>query len=389
MKPRADNPAAEAIKILCVDDQAANLIALHSIFKDSGYVMVDAKSGREAINYARDEDFAMILLDVQMPILDGFQTARLIRQIDRAKSTPIIFITASYPSEEHALQGYEAGAIDYLFKPLNVEVLRAKVSAFVDLYKAKIDISHLRKAERALRKAVQVRDEFLSIASHEFKTPITPLQLQMQGFIRMIDTGKLLETPIETLRYMLEISDVQVSKLARLIEQLLNVAQIDEGQLNLRLEEVDLGEIIRDGVGQLHHQLAASDCRLSLQLEPNIRGNWDRVRLEQVFLNLLNNSIKYAAGKRIEVSTMLEDGAVKIIVRDEGMGIAKENHQRIFERFERAVPLKNYGGLGLGLYVSSEIVKRHSGKIYVESEPGEGAKFIVELPQNVEPVTVN
>ncbi|MGZ3710305.1 MAG: hybrid sensor histidine kinase/response regulator [Bdellovibrionota bacterium] len=376
--------AYAAIKILCVDDQPANLIALHSIFKDEEYELIDAKSGAMAIGLAENEDFAVILLDVQMPVMDGYQTARLIRQKAQASATPIIFITAGYPSEEQTLEGYDAGAIDYLFKPLNVDVLRAKVAAFVELHKARVDISRLRNTEQALRKAIQVRDEFLSIASHEFKTPITPLQLQMQGFIRLIDTGKLHETSTETLRYMLEISDVQVGKLARLIEQLLNVSQIDEGRLNLRLEEVDLEEVIREGVGQLHHQLEASECQLILNLEPNIRGTWDRVRLEQVVLNLLNNSIKYAAGKQIEVSTTSTDGTAKIIVKDEGMGIAQENHLRIFERFERAVPLKNYGGLGLGLYVSREIVARHSGKIYVESKPGQGAKFTVELPKHAE-----
>jgi signal transduction histidine kinase len=386
---QAEKAPTTDIKILCVDDQAANLVALRSIFANDGYEIVEARSGREAIGWVESEDFAMVLLDVQMPVMDGYQTARLIRQVDRSKGTPILFITAGYPSEEQALEGYEAGAIDYLFKPLNIRVLRAKVSAFVDLYRAKVDVRRLREAERALRKAVQVRDEFLSIASHEFKTPITPLQLQMQGFMRMIDTGKLLEMPVETLRYMLEISDVQVAKLARLIEQLLNVSQIDEGQLTLRLEQVDLSELVREAVRQLSHQLEASNCQIELRLEANLTGTWDRIRLEQVMLNLLNNSIKYAAGKKIEIFTESSGEGARLIVKDQGMGIAKENHTRIFERFERAVPVKNYGGLGLGLYVSREIVRRHAGKIYVESEPGAGAKFTVELPQNSSALLVN
>lgn len=364
-----------------MDDREHNLTALHGVLSDCGLELFDAHSGEEAIALVKEHDFAVILLDVQMPGMDGFQTARAIHSLDRSRVTPIIFLTAIYPSDSYALQGYEAGAIDYLFKPLNPDILRAKVAAFVEFTQAKVDISQLREAELALRRALKVRDEFLSVASHELKTPITPLQLQLQGFMRMIETGKLGSIPDEQLMSMLGISDASVSRLARMIEQLLNITRIDEGRLVLDIEEIDLAGLLRSTALQLKHQLTAADCTLEFHLQEGITGHWDRLRLEQVLVNLLSNAMKYAQGGKIQIFSESENGVARFCVKDQGMGVAKEDQDRIFDRFERAVPVKNFGGLGLGLYVSREIVRRHGGRISVESRPGEGASFTVELPE--------
>jgi signal transduction histidine kinase len=244
-----------------------------------------------------------------------------------------------------------------------------------------VDVTHLKTTEEALRNALKIRDEFLSIASHELKTPITPLQLQMQGFIRMIEKGRFQSVPEETLRSMLQISDSQVSRLSRLIDQLLDVSRLREGRLAINAEEVSLSELVRDVLRQVKHELEVADCQVSTHLDHSVIGTWDRLRIEQVVINLLVNAARYAAGKLIEITVTRESDKAVLRVQDHGMGIDKKDQARIFERFERAVPVQNYGGLGLGLYISRQIVELHGGSIRVESELGQGATFKVELPQ--------
>ncbi|MGZ3688087.1 MAG: ATP-binding protein [Bdellovibrionota bacterium] len=509
------------IRILCVDDQASNLMALEAIFLDMDYRLVCVGSGKEALDALNSQEFAVILMDVQMPVLDGFQTAKRIRALERLRTTPIIFLTANYPSEEDSAQGYEAGAVDYLIKPINMGALRAKVGVFAELYRKKVeiqaqaerlrrieqfeqerqleevrraseikyqnlvegiregivwtadpttfrltflsrhaekltgysierclsepefwrvflppedqtwvfeafagifsgnnrygidhqfikasgermwfhtevhldhsqgkpelqglsvDVTHLKKTEAALREAVAIRDEFLSIASHELKTPITPLQLQMQSFIRLIETKRLGSVDPERLKAMIEVSDAQVGRLSRLIGQLLNVSQIREGRLAIECADMRLSDLVKEVLEQCRHEVEASECTVRLDLDESVEGHWDRHRIEQVLVNLLTNSTRYAAGTVIEILVRQERDRAILAVRDRGMGVDPVDHARIFERFERGVSSKNFGGMGLGLYVARQIVELHGGTISIESKIGSGATFTVRLP---------
>jgi signal transduction histidine kinase len=360
-------------RVLAVDNLPEQLAALRFALKDESFELVEATSGAAALRLAQREDFAVILLAAQMPEMDGYETARRLRECTLARGTPIVFLTTTPPTGELALRGYEAGAIDTLTKPVDPAILRAKLNNFVGLHKAKTDLT-------SLREALNLRDEFLYIASHELKTPITPLQLQLQGFLRMIEADKLGSMPVQQLKLMLEISDAQVSRLSRLIEQLLDVSRLDEGRFSLEFSNFDLSEAVDDTVKQGLYQIEAAQCRLRLDLAPGLRGHWDRLRLEQVVLNLLLNSTKYAAGGWIEVSTQRRGDKALLSVTDNGIGVARQDQDRIFGRFERAVPVKNFSGLGLGLYVAREIVRLHGGRIRVDSEQGKGATFEVELP---------
>lgn len=237
------------------------------------------------------------------------------------------------------------------------------------------------------REAVAVRDEFLSIASHELKTPLTPLKLQLQLLSRQIMKGEK-EIPQAKILKMMNNFDLQLNRLSKLIEDLLDVSRITTGRLSLNLEKFNLAGMIYDVMAQYGHQLKQAIIKVHISSDKDIEGMFDRMRLEQVLINLLVNAAKYAPGKPIHVGLEKNNNLAVIRVTDQGPGIAPDDQERIFKRFERVKGSENIGGLGLGLYISSQIIKAHNGIIRVESEPGKGASFIIEIPiienQNVE-----
>lgn len=228
------------------------------------------------------------------------------------------------------------------------------------------------------RKAIQARDEFLSIASHELKTPLTPLKLQLQGLARQVNKGNSLAP--EHLTRIVETSDKQISRLATLIEDLLDVSRISAGKLNLNKEMFNLARMVEEIVKHYTDQLRKVQTEIQLDINTEIEGFMDKVRTEQVLINLLTNAGKYASGKPIHIKLRESNGIARLTVKDQGPGIALEDHDRIFARFERVKTKDNVGGLGLGLYISKQIIEAHGGKIYVESTPGHGSTFIVEIP---------
>jgi signal transduction histidine kinase len=235
-----------------------------------------------------------------------------------------------------------------------------------------------RRQDEALR-AVRVRDEFLSVASHELKTPLTSLKLQVQGLLEMppqIPDGK----DAERLKSSFALTERQVRRLERLIGNLLDVSRIAVGRFQLQVEDVDLVSIVRDVAAQFSAEIHRARYTLDLKLPESARGKWDPLRLEQVVVNLLSNALKYGNGKPIELAVEVQNGHARLSVRDQGIGVEEVHHERIFERFERAVSL-NYGGLGLGLYITKQIVLAHGGSIRVESAPGAGSTFVVEIPR--------
>lgn len=238
-----------------------------------------------------------------------------------------------------------------------------------------------RKSERSHQKAVELRDEFLSVASHELNTPITSLKLQTQGLKRLLDKSEEDGMPPrEKLEKALNTTERQVLRLTRLVSNLLDVTRIGTGRMVLETEELDLGALVADVAERTADQARAAGCVLDLSAPHPVIGNWDRMRLEQVFLNLLTNALKFGKEKPVEISVRLEGKDAKVSIRDHGIGIHAEDISRIFDRFERAVNASTASGLGLGLYIAKQITDAHGGSITVHSQPGVGSTFTVTLP---------
>jgi PAS domain S-box-containing protein len=630
--------------VLVVDDRAENRIALRSVLPPPSYRVVEAASGRQALAKLLDEEFAVLLLDVVMPEMSGFELARAIKEREKTAALPIIFLTAHATEMDAVFGAYRAGAVDYLVKPLVPEVVRAKVSVFADLYiqrrrivrqaarlveaqraEGKLRLAELELAtdqryrslteavpiilwtavpdgtvdyfnhrwfestgmsveaaagswlsavhphdlerckrdwnaslrseqpfktecrlrtpiagvfrwhlcralpepgtagrvvgwlgtltdiddqmrvqevlaeykgtldalldgvlisdldgrllyanqgassltgysreelasafnllvlapdegvrgrvtslkdgsaskitfERELRHrdghvvpvevsfqlvhiddgrmlaivrdvterrraqrerellyreavdAIHTRDEFLSIASHELRTPLTSLQLQVESLLRP-RRGDAAGPSAEQIRPKLENARKHIGRLTWLLAELLDVSKITSGRLHLELQEVDLVSVVREAVGRLSQESANAQTTIEVRAPDEFRGKWDGARLDQVITNLLTNALKFGAGAPITVSVEGDAELARVSVTDRGIGIAPEDTERIFERFEQAGSARSYGGLGLGLYITRRVVEAHGGTIRVTSQPGAGSTFTVTLPR--------
>ncbi|HZI16693.1 MAG TPA: PAS domain S-box protein [Myxococcus sp.] len=231
---------------------------------------------------------------------------------------------------------------------------------------------------REAQQAVRVREEFLQVASHELKTPLTPLSLKLQVLTRAAESHPREQWPrlTEDLATMRQ----QVRRLSQLMDELLDVSRISSGRFSLHVEPVDLGALVRETAARFEPEVLRLGGRLEVEAPERVEGQWDRQRLEQVVTNLLSNALKYGDGKPVQVRVAKVGTSARLVVRDEGIGIARDALRRIFGKFERAVSERHYGGLGLGLYITRQIVDALGGTIQVESEQGQGATFIVELP---------
>jgi signal transduction histidine kinase len=229
------------------------------------------------------------------------------------------------------------------------------------------------------QEALRLREEFLSIASHELKTPLTALQLQAQMLRRISRSGE--RDADGTERVLLGI-ERQVKRLSRLTTDLLDVSRIAAGRFTLERSEIDLSALVESVAGRFDEELAAARAWISLRIQPGVSGQWDRHRLDQVASNLISNAIKYGRGSTVEVELSGDGREARLVVADRGIGIAADDLRRIFERFERVETSERTGGLGLGLFIVREIVEAHGGRVWAESEPDGGARFIVQLPHS-------
>lgn len=627
--------------LLVVDDRAENRTALSAALEGEDYEIVLAASGEEALAALLRHEVAVILMDVAMPGLDGFETARIVRAREKTRRIPIIFVTAMMSDAAHRFEGYEAGAVDYLTKPVDMHALRAKVAVFVALWRQTkeleqalaalreaeqreraymtalydvtleqapigighasldgtwlrvnshlartfgrtceelvgskihdlidpadrptldrnledvarglerahegeyrftgadgatiwialtisvirdvgghaihltlvedvtrekelafaleaseqrfarlrdvgmlgifeadedgrivdaneaflrlvgytrddltagflsekvlytdheklramreelrergacstqpvdfvrkdggrasvltggvamgggmtgfvLDVTSLRDAEREraralaeLRESLKARDDFLRIAAHELRSPLTPLLVQIGTLRKMVEDAEEPIAPGSLIR-PLELAERSTLRIGRLIDELLDVSRVTVGRLQLELEEADLAQLVHDAIERRRPELERARCELKVDVRGKATGVMDRTRIEQVIENLLTNALKYGAGKPVEVEVEADDW-LRVSVKDNGIGIAPADQARIFERFERLVSSRHYGGFGLGLWIARQIVEAHGGRIEVESEPGKGSRFTLVLPRVATP----
>lgn len=231
-----------------------------------------------------------------------------------------------------------------------------------------------------LQEAIHVRDEFLSIASHELRTPLTPLKLQVQGLLAGIRKGTLPSFKEDRLERMAETCEKAISRLSNLIENLLDVSRINMGRLVLNFEKFDLVNLAQEIIERYRTQILASGSEVNLHTNEPVEGHFDRLRMEQVLVNLLTNGLKYGKGLPIDITVTIESGVATLEFKDQGLGIEPQHHEKIFQRFERINSSDTLGGMGLGLFITKQIVEAHGGTISVQSTLGHGATFIVKLP---------
>lgn len=331
----------------------------------------DGQAALEAIR-ARPPD--LVLSDVMMPSLGGFGLLRELRADPSLRAIPLILLSAR-AGEEASVEGLEAGADDYLVKPFSARELLARVRTQLEMARVRREVAAHEAREASLQDAVQVRDDFLSVASHELKTPLAAFALQLE----LLERGMTESCRVDAAERLILIRG-QVRRITSMVETFLDVSNVASDRVHTKLEELDLAALVAHRVSQMQESMLLAGSVVALESAGPVTGRFDRVRMEQVVQNLLSNAVKYGQGQPIEVRIEEQEGRARLTVTDHGIGLPAEDRDRIWRRFERAVPSRNYGGLGLGLWIARQVVEAHGGTVRCDDTPGGGATFTMELP---------
>jgi two-component system sensor histidine kinase/response regulator len=384
------------VSILMVDDTPENLIALEAVLTDLGQRIVKASSGQEALRMLLREEFAVILLDVNMPGMNGFETAALIRQRKHTEHVPIIFVSAISTTDTHLFKGYSLGAVDYIFTPVNAEVLRSKVTVFVELVKKseavrrqaeqlrqaneilRTEIATRKKAEEALKESNEELEAFSYSVSHDLRAPVRT----MQGFARVLleDYGAKLD---DCARDYLERIVAGACRMDSLIQDLLVYSRL--GHTDLSLGPISLKQLVQEIVRQLASDVEARKGEISVADDlPEVVAN--KMALGQSLENLIANGMKFvdpSKNPRVRIEAETIGRMVRLWIIDNGIGIPEEHHNRIFRVFERLHTSEKFPGTGIGLAIVRKGIERMNGRVGLESTVGEGSRFYIDLPAAV------
>jgi len=418
-EPTASGPVLATIfdapiNILIVDDEPKNLTVLETLLDSPGYRLVRAESADQALLALVAEEFAVLILDIRMPGMTGFELAQIIKGRRKTARVPIIFLTAYYNEDQHVLEGYGSGAVDYLHKPVNAPVLRSKVAVFAELYRKSrevevanralvAEVTERRRAEEQLQElnenldrlveqrtrtleelqaelheAARRKDEFIATLAHELRNPLAPVRNAVQ-LLRY-------QEPIPAAaRQARDVIARQVRVMSRLIDDLMDVSRINQGRIELRRERVDLATVVELAIESSRPSIVESGHALSLRLpDAPVVLDADPIRLSQVFVNLLTNAAKYTdRGGRIELAVEVEESVVRISVRDDGIGIPAKELPNVFAMFAQVEDTltRSRGGLGIGLTLVKHLVELHGGGVEAQSAGvGKGSAFVVTLP---------
>lgn len=369
------------VKFLLVDDLPENLLSLEALLRRHDLQLLKAKSGDEALELLLHHDVALALIDVQMPGLNGFELAELMRGNERTRRIPIIFVTAGSHSPERRFQGYEAGAVDFIQKPIEPDILRSKTEVFFELYRQRQKIAEqrdtLHEQAEALRLADKRKDEFLAVLAHELRNPLAALHGGLKLLLRKPDGPHA--------QKISGLMEGQMSHLVRLIDDLLDISRITKGKIELRRSSFDLKTSVLAALEMVQPAIEAKGHRLIADIPPHAVDVFaDQVRITQCIANLLANAAKYTPdGGVIEISLQERGDAVSITVKDNGLGLSPESTASIFRLFEQVDDHLEHahGGLGIGLALVKQLVELHGGTVSAASEgPGKGSQFTLTVP---------
>ncbi len=374
-------PARIKVNILVVDDDATKRFALRSILDPLDENVIEASSGADALRQLLRSEFAVVLLDVRMPVMDGFETAQLIRQRPRSELTPLIFVTALDQAETDMGRGYNLGAVDFVFAPVVPAILRAKVSVFVELYRAQ---QELRRYRTQLETLVEERtialtainrelEAFSYSVSHDMRAPLVSFDGLSEALLDRY--GPQLDAQaVDSLKHMREAS----KRMTSVFDGLQMLFRLTSGEI--RREEVDISAMANEVAGEL--KASSPDRNASLDIGPGIAASGDQRLVRILVTNLMNNAWKFTGAKEIAVITVgreLVNGESRIFVRDNGVGFDMIDTHRLFGAFQRLHSQSDYPGAGIGLATARRIVNRHGGRIWAEGAVGEGATFYFVL----------
>ncbi|MCC7317234.1 MAG: response regulator [Bacteroidales bacterium] len=378
--------------ILIVDDRPENLLTLEGILENDELNILKANSGNEALSVMLDHNIALVLMDVQMPGMDGFEVAEIMRSSERTKYIPIIFVTAISKQRQHIFKGYESGAVDYLYKPLDLEILQSKIKAFIDFFqrKNKLEettrtlektVNELNKAKIIAEEATLAKSAFLATMSHEIRTPLN-------GIIGLADLGLMDESTQPKQRERLLDIKTSGESLLQIINEILDISKIEADKLELEEIEFSIREVIEKVVNLLSVKVFQEKLEFICEISPDLPDILigDPLRIRQILINLLSNAIKFTdegtVGIHVKMLDHIEEQvSIEFSIEDTGIGIPREKINRLFHSYQQVdtSTTRTHGGTGLGLTISQKLVNLMGGVIKVESNLGQGSKFYFRL----------
>lgn len=374
-------------KILVVDDRPENIIVIKTLLNGSDVQIVSAQSGNEALSLTLEHDFALALIDVQMPDMDGYETVRLMRKVEKTRFLPVIFLSAIYSEDHYLVQGIEAGAVDFIIKPFNPRLLLGKIRIFLELYDQRkmleIEIEHrkdieaeLREAKRKAEESDKLKTAFLANMSHEIRTPLTTI----------VGMGSLLaarDYPDEKKKEISNLIEKSSNGLLTIINDILDLSKIEAGIVKVLNEPVNINLLLENLHGTFRESMIRQnklqiELKLSLPAGPETRPLSDENRLRQIISNLLGNAIKFTTEGTIEFGYRTTDSHVEFFVSDTGEGIPTDKLNIIFERFQKVNEIT--AGTGLGLSIAKRLAELLGGELSVKSELNKGSVFTLKIP---------
>jgi len=399
----------ETVNILIVDDNENNLLSMEVILENESYSFYKATSGKEALRILlKEEDFSVILLDVKMPIMDGYETAQLILQRDKLKHIPIIFITAQDYEDESVYKGYEAGGVDFILKPINPEILRAKVLVFTELHRknqllrkqeeqlkaTNDDLLHLSEdlERRVLERTIELenvnyelktlnlsKDKFISVISHDLRTPLTSLLASSENLSR--HGGNL---PPEKIKIFSDIINKTSKKILNQLNELVDWAKSQREKTNFNPEKINLSKAVSESLDLLRTNAVQKRIKFENNIDPGIYVEIDTLMFRSILQNLVSNAIKFTpyGGKAVSINAQPVDGMVEISIRDHGVGMHQDTKELLFVGYNKTSVdgTSQEKGTGLGLLLVKDFVTQHGGTIKVDSELGKGTCFRFTVP---------